>query len=906
MKDQKAWKNEVAKENQLLSNHCIASWSWDLVTGKIIYSPFFKYLLGYTEEEFPDTLDSLEKNLHPEDKDKIFALSKRDPGPYVVESRLRCKNGENTWFQFSGAVDADAQGNPNRVAGSIADIDIHKKAQQRLAAQYEITRIMSENHYSQGIYVKILQAMCEKLNWQFASMWMINTEDDRLQCIGLWHKDLTQMKEFEHMTRSIHFERGQGLPGRVWSLEKPVWVENVVIDKNFPRAPFAKKAQLHAAFAFPILLENKIIGVIEIFTHKFLPPDEELLKTMGAIGPQIGQFIKRKKAENELTASETYLKAVLDSALDCIITINSTGTILSLNPHTEILFKCLKEELIHKNLSDFIPDLMVQLPEFKSNVTKELMAIPKHGLPIPVEITLSEMHVNNQDLCVCIVRDITERKKIEKMKTEFISIVSHELRTPLTSIKGSLGLLLGKFGDAFAEQPKKLLEIAKNNCDRLIRLINDILDIEKIEHGKMEFKFNKLNLRQLLIDAVEANMEFANKFNVTLKLNCETDAFISGDYDRLMQVITNLLSNAIKFSYEKGEVIVGIKFLDETIRVFVEDHGKGIPGQFQSKVFSKFAQADSSASRGVSGTGLGLNICKAIVESHHGTIGFDTEEGHGATFYFDLPILKEEDQLISTLPSQTLTPLDGTIGRILICEDDKDFAYLLRVILEDKGFSVDIAYNQYEAKKFLSKNQYAAMTLDLMLPDQNSIELLKELQTDETFKKLPIIVISAIAKQGADELKGSAIQVMGWLDKPVNEDIFLKLIDDIKEKTSKERLTILNVEDNPDILAVTSSLLADSNLRIFSARSIAEAKEWLAKEDFDLVILDLKLPDGSGADILPCINWKTKRIIPVVVFSAYELEKEYTKYVSATLMKSTTSNEKFIETIHQAIHQRLT
>lgn len=234
------------------------------------------------------------------------------------------------------------------------------------------------------------------------------------------------------------------------------------------------------------------------------------------------------------------------------------------------------------------------------------------------------------------VTDVTERKKVEQMKNEFISIVSHELRTPLTSIKGSIGLLIGKFSDNCNDKAKKLLEIANNNCERLIRLINDILDIEKIEAGKMDFNFQKINIKDLVNEAAKANEEYVKKFHVKLHVECNEDAFVFGDYDRLMQVVTNLISNAAKFSHEGGEVVLSVTTNNSFVRVLVKDNGEGIPVGFQSKIFEKFVQADSSNTRQIGGTGLGLSICKAIVEKHHGKIGFVTLEGKGTTFYFDL------------------------------------------------------------------------------------------------------------------------------------------------------------------------------------------------------------------------------------------------------------------------------
>lgn len=234
-------------------------------------------------------------------------------------------------------------------------------------------------------------------------------------------------------------------------------------------------------------------------------------------------------------------------------------------------------------------------------------------------------------------RDITERKEIDKMKNEFVSMVSHELRTPLTSIRGALGLVLsGKIG-YLPEKANGLLDIANNNCLRLINLINDILDIEKIEAGKMDFKLNTIDIIPLVNQAVQLNVQYAQKFNVTLDLEDKVKyALVNIDTDRLMQVLTNLLSNAIKFSSTEIPVKIVIERLKGFIRVSVTNYGTEIPKEFQSRIFQKFAQADSSDSRQKGGTGLGLNISKAIIEKLNGNIGFISKDNK-TTFYFEIP-----------------------------------------------------------------------------------------------------------------------------------------------------------------------------------------------------------------------------------------------------------------------------
>ncbi|MDQ1327225.1 MAG: hypothetical protein QG641_505 [Candidatus Poribacteria bacterium] len=233
---------------------------------------------------------------------------------------------------------------------------------------------------------------------------------------------------------------------------------------------------------------------------------------------------------------------------------------------------------------------------------------------------------------------LMERKQIEKVKEEVISIVSHELRSPLTAIINSLSLIAdGETGEV-SEQTKKMINIAYRSSERLLRLANDTLDIGKIESGKMEFNFQIFELTPLLEQSIEANRSYVEQFNVQIKLdNIVPDVKVRVDCDRLMQVLTNLITNAAKFSPSGSEIKVSLSRYNNFIRISVEDKGAGIPEEFRHRIFDKFTQAQMSGIHRTDGAGLGLSIAKMLVEQMGGSIGFETEINVGTTFYFDLP-----------------------------------------------------------------------------------------------------------------------------------------------------------------------------------------------------------------------------------------------------------------------------
>ncbi len=263
----------------------------------------------------------------------------------------------------------------------------------------------------------------------------------------------------------------------------------------------------------------------------------------------------------------------------------------------------------------------------------------KSGSAFPAEYWAHPIRERGQVVgAVVTFIDITERKQIEQMKDEFVSVVSHELRTPLTAITGVLGLMQSGVVEDLSERSRNLIDMASKNSTRLLHLINDILDMEKITAGKMHVNMVPISVRDLIAQSVDVNTSYAEQYNVSFRQhNDDIDALVLGDYDQLTQVLTNLLSNAAKFSHPGEEVEIRVSERNGRVRISVIDHGAGIPDEFRSRIFQKFTQADATDTRQKGGTGLGLSICKAIVEAHQGVIDFDSEFGKGTTLYFELP-----------------------------------------------------------------------------------------------------------------------------------------------------------------------------------------------------------------------------------------------------------------------------
>ncbi|EHK53096.1 ATP-binding protein [Allomesorhizobium alhagi] len=488
--------------------------------------------------------------------------------------------------------------------------------------------------------------------------------------------------------------------------------------------------------------------------------------------------------------------------------------------------------------------------------------------------------------------DITERKRSEQMKNDFISTVSHELRTPLTSIRGSLGLVAAGAAGEIPPKVAGLIKIAHSNSERLVRLINDILDIEKIESGRMPFDPRPMALRPLVEQAIEGSGNYLAERNVSIIVDDEAPGALTAvDPDRLHQVMLNLLSNAIKYSPQDGRVTVRLARQEGMIRVSVIDQGPGIPLAFQSRIFGKFEQADSSDSRQKGGTGLGLSIVKAIVDRLGGGVSFDTGPETGTSFHVDLP---EASDRRSRHRETVSKEGESSPPRVLIVEDEPDIADLIAFTLAQKGIQSDIAPDIESAKDLLASNRYVAMTLDIKLAGQSGLTLYEDLRTTANGRDLPVIVVSAFTDEARKSLNGSALGIVDWLEKPIDMERLRTAIEKVRKGAFRRMPTVLHVEDDEGVLEVISAGLGDDIAMTF-ARNVQEARFELQRKHFDVVILDLTLPDGSGAELLGAIPSDTV----VVIFSASEVNEHLAAQVQHALTKTKTSEIAIAELVRK-------
>jgi signal transduction histidine kinase/CheY-like chemotaxis protein len=470
-------------------------------------------------------------------------------------------------------------------------------------------------------------------------------------------------------------------------------------------------------------------------------------------------------------------------------------------------------------------------------------------------------------------QQLTERSQLDTLKDEFISTVSHELRTPLTSIRGALGLLSsGVIGDVDAKA-QNLLRIAVTNTDRLIRLINDILDIERMESGRAPLQVRRCSMRELCKQAIETMKPMADTNTVHLELIAATTGpngsteglFFDGDSDRILQVLTNLLSNAIKFSPKASTIRVHTEATSDSILLKISDEGRGIPSEKLDSIFDRFQQVEPSDARQKGGTGLGLSICRSIVQQHSGSIWAQRNLGPGTTFYVMLPRVTRASDLTQ---QPAATPVAANNGSILICDDDPGIRTIVAEHLQRQGYTVIEANSGQQALTLAAENQVEAILLDLYMPGLSGWETLQHLRNTPATAHIPVVVLSVLSPTLRPQFTGDA---QGWVQKPFNEKLLFAELGRVLHHGDGPA-NVLLVEDDFDLANVVLASFQNAAIHIDHAATRQQAIRHCIDFPPDLLILDLTLPDGDGFSLVDWLRQQPKlRALPLVVYSGREV-----------------------------------
>lgn len=479
---------------------------------------------------------------------------------------------------------------------------------------------------------------------------------------------------------------------------------------------------------------------ITLLTSK-LPLRDSRGEVSGVLGTYM-DITEYKRADEALRASEIRTQALLDNMLSGLFMADPRGILELVNPAAERMFGYTSEELVGQYLGTVLslppgadPHVFLQgvLRTSLGKVT-ELEGKRKNGEVFPFEVLLFELETPEGRRFAGSIADVTERREVDRLKREFVSSISHELRTPLTSIRGSLGLLAGGVFGPLSPDATEIVAVAERNVVRLIALINDILDLERLDGGRLEMRFESSRAGAIVERSLEAVRSFADQSKVTLVVDpVPSTVRVRADADRLVQVLVNLVSNAVKFSPSGSAVTIRVVLTPGMAEFQVEDRGRGVPPALREAIFERYRQVEASDSRSKGGAGLGLAICKAIVEQHGGSIGVRDAAETGSLFWFRIP-------LVSTNRPSLSGSIKGARGLALLVDDDEELLAILELRLAQDRVATQRATSAGEAIAAALALKPDILVLDLGLPDGDGSQVVVALRNNKALAGIPLLV----------------------------------------------------------------------------------------------------------------------------------------------------------------------
>ena len=578
-------------------------------------------------------------------------------------------------------------------------------------------------------------------------------------------------------------------------------------------------------------------------------------------------------------------QAILEGIADGVIVFDRDGLAVVANPAIGRILGRSPDAIIGSNITRLMGENIVEadlemLVDLLGGRDLNPSSVKLNWGDKTLSVSFAPVHAAPHQVIgtVAVFRDFTHEAEIDRMKSDFVSIVSHELRTPLTSIKGYLDLVLMGTSGPTNKQQESFLQIAKNNTDRLHGLVSDLLDISRMESGKMALDVQVVSLLQVVQQVSNSMRKAFQDRGLTLTVDVPPELpEILGDPARISQILINLLSNAYKYTSEGG-AILQVRPGRRVLQVDVIDTGAGISAEDQDKLFTPFFRADDQAVRQETGSGLGLTITKSLVEMHGGEMRVTSKPGKGSTFTFTLPrpaglvtaspLRGGEPPEFDAKPLAIHEAFEATIPAgpwILVADDEADVAQLFQQQLRRAGYRVTVVTQGSQVTQIARQLKPELITLDLLM-DVDGLAVLQELKADPNTANIPVVIISVIPEH-EDVLAAGAVD---YLVKPLDEAELAACIDKVLDKGGNgTRNRILVVDDEADIVGWLKHLLTHSGYRVSEAYDGIQALEAVAIEKPDLILLDMKMPRMDGRTTLRRLRAEGEyRDIPVIVLSA--------------------------------------
>ena len=872
------------------SNEMIATLSR---TGQFVYvNPVWKSCFGLDERAF-DSLETLDMIFSADCRPEVQRLFQSAVDGEAIDRapiRTVTQDGRVLYLEMSMSRRQKA-GNPMAVRCLVRDITPQKQRERRLALQLVVSQIIGQSTSSDVAAVRILEAICLSQSWDAAFLWVLDEEAQLLRFHSAWgapgeRGDAMIQESMGQSIRLWNTLSGSGeildLPAQVWKQSHAVWIEDLSLTPKSARTEAALRHELATGWAVPVHVGNRLIAVLEFYCHQRQREERETMATLETVSASVGQVLARSREQDRLEELHRTQEILLDTIDDGICGADRSGAANLVNPAAGRLLRASPEELnglafhdlLHGRAAggSFCDENCKLLRALDQNLAAsgETTVFRRDGSSFPAEYSLTPILDQGRfSGSVLSFRDISQRFALDRMKDEFVSTVSHELRTPLTSIRGALGLLSAGILGTVSDKAANLLRIALSNSDRLVRLINDILDLERIQSGREPLTFRPIALGEIVRQAIDGMQPVADAAGVQL-IHDSNLVRLTADPDRLLQVITNLLSNAVKFSPDGATVAVTLREGSSGVTLSVIDQGRGIPADKLDTIFDRFQQVDSSDSKQKGGSGLGLAICRTIVQQHGGRIWAERNSVRGSTFRVVLPF--QPDLRLASAPTALL---DEERGKILLADPNRNSRLVVANQLRRQGYHVVETSTVAETLDALWDGPAGgkaagieAILVDIALDNLNGWEILPQLRQSAAAVGVPIVLLSVDHPNPSLPLPVGAD---GWVEQGPDDDTLLKELTRVLS-TPGEKARILVVEDDVDLARVIGAVFARDGIDVRLVHTRQAALEVCISFKPQLIVLDLSLPDGDGFNV---VDWLRQHDdlahLPLIVYSAREI-----------------------------------
>ena len=773
----------------------------------------------------------------------------------------------------------------------------------RVETLYRITRELSASLDLDRVLAEALSLINRAVGVSHGSIMLVNPGTGNL----IYRAALGRSKGLPRGGIPTLYHRGVGLAGWVVETREPVIVPDVTKDPRWVPNENKSTPERKSAMAVPLTATDDVLGVLLLFHPEVDYFTTDHMKLVSAAASQVATAINNAELYQLITdqaerlgvmlrtqrAEAAKLEAIVQGIADGVLVLDANRKVILMNPAAahilgldasavqgrhlrEILGRAIstEDQALAQQLYDKLVTGMEHFSSLESpgkGETRNLNFRMEADQKVVV-VNLSPVSLTSGELpsLVTVLRDISREAEVERLKNEFISTVSHELRTPMTSIKGYTDLLVSERVGTLSEQQLHFVQVIKNNADRLTALVNDILDISRIETGRLKLQIEPLNLIQLISDVIDSIQGQMVEKSLDMTFDLPPDLpQVRGDKSRVTQILENLISNAWKYTPEGGQVTISARVVDDFVQVDVKDTGIGIDPKDLSQIFDRFYRTEQAEVQAVDGSGLGLSIVRMFVELLEGKIWVESELNQGSTFSFNLPLA------IETPPKSSD---DGATGpKVLVVDDDEHIVQLLRHHLETEGYQILTAQRGEDVFQIVKNEKPVLITLDILLADMNGFEVLEQLKEDSTTSEIPVIIVSVVPDA---ETRGLALGAAGYIGKPFEERQVLSLVQEVLSSVGNGDNALLNhvlvVDDDRHIVNWLKEALSNNGFVVKGAYNGHEALA-LAREDSpDLILLDLKMPDMDGYEVIRNLrNEHTTRSIPVIVITGSSFDDDY-------------------------------